>query len=90
VQRALAEVERLLTERRRLEQRFAQQARLREALQAEQPAQARVQAGALAPADTLPARGARLAAEQDALALRLQVSLNTPRCSARWPASDRA
>ena len=77
VQRALAEVERLLTERRRLEQAWlAQQARLREAGQAEQQAQARVQAGALAPADALQARGARLAAEQDAIGLRLQQWLN--------------
>ena len=77
VQRALAEVERLLTERRRLEQAWlAQQARLKEARQAEQQAQARVQAGALAPADALQARGARLAAEQDAIGLRLQQWLN--------------
>jgi outer membrane protein TolC len=77
VQRALAEVERLLTERRRLEQAWlAQQARLQEARQAEQQAQARVQAGALAPADALQARGARLAAEQDAIGLRLQQWLN--------------
>ena len=77
VQRALAEVERLLTERTRLEQAWlAQQARLREAQQAEQQAQARVQAGALAPADGLQARGARLAAEQDSIGLRLQQWLN--------------
>jgi outer membrane protein TolC len=77
VQRALADVERLLTERRRLEQAWlAQQARLREAGQAEQQAQARVQAGALAPADAMQARGARLAADQDAIALRLQQWLN--------------
>ena len=77
VQRALAEVERLLTERRRLEQAWiAQQARQREAEQAERQATARVQAGALAPADALQARGARLAAEQDGLALRLQQWLN--------------
>jgi outer membrane protein TolC len=75
--RALAEVERLLTERRRLEQAWlAQQARLKEARQAEQQAQARVQAGALAPADAMQARGARLAAEQDAIGLRLQQWLN--------------
>ena len=77
VHRALAEVERLLTERRRLEQAWqAQQARLQEAAQADRQAQARVQAGALAPADAQQARGARLAAEQDALALRLQQWLN--------------
>jgi outer membrane protein TolC len=77
VHRALAEVERLLTERRRLEQAWiAQQARLQEARQAEQQAQSRVGAGALAPADALQARGARLAAEQDAIALRLQQWLN--------------
>jgi len=77
VHRALADVERLLTERRRLEQAgLAQQARLREAQQAELQAQARVLAGALAPADSLQARGARLAAQQDALGLRLQQWLN--------------
>lgn len=77
VHRALAEVERLLTERRRLEQAWiSQQARLQEARQAEQQALARVQAGALAPADAQQARGARLAAEQDALGLRLQQWLN--------------
>lgn len=77
VQRALAEVERLLIERNRLEQAWlAQQVRLREAQQAEQQAQARVQAGALAPADGLQARGARLAAEQESIGLRLQQWLN--------------
>jgi outer membrane protein TolC len=77
VHRALAEVERLLTERRRLEQAWqAQQARLQEAGEADRQAQARVQAGALAPADAQQARGARLAAEQDALGLRLQQWLN--------------
>jgi outer membrane protein TolC len=77
VHRSLVEVERLLVERRRLEQAWqAQQARLREAAQADRQAQARVQAGALAPADAQQARGARLAAEQDALGLRLQQWLN--------------
>ncbi|MEN9417065.1 MAG: hypothetical protein RI988_685 [Pseudomonadota bacterium] len=77
VHRALSEVERLLAERARLEQAWlALQARLREASLAEQQAQARAQAGALAPADALQARGARLAAEQDAVSLRLQQWLN--------------
>ena len=77
VHRALAEVERLLTERTRLEQAWlAQQARLREATQAERQAQARQQAGVLAPADALQARGARLSVEQEGLGLRLQQWLN--------------
>lgn len=77
VHRALAEVERLLAERARLQQDWlAQQARLQEARQAEQQADVRVQAGVLAPADGLQARGARLAAEQDAVVQRLQQWLN--------------
>ncbi|MDT9001039.1 TolC family protein [Paucibacter sp. APW11] len=77
VHKALVEIEQLAAERRELRaQGAANAARLNEAQQAERQAQLRYEVGAIARADWLQARNARLAAEQEAIQLRLRQWLN--------------
>ncbi len=75
--KALVEIEQLAAERRELRaQALANQARLNEAQQTEKLASLRYEVGAIARADWLQARNARLAAEQEAIQLRLRQWLN--------------
>ncbi|MBB5202861.1 outer membrane protein TolC [Inhella inkyongensis] len=75
--KALVEIEGLAAEERELQaQSAANQARLQEAEQTERLAQLRFEVGAIARADWLQARNARLAAEQQALQLRLRAWVN--------------
>lgn len=75
--KALVEIEQLAAERRELRaQALANQARLNEAQQTEKLAALRYEVGAIARADWLQARNARLAAEQEAIQLRLRQWLN--------------
>ncbi|MEJ6006120.1 TolC family protein [Paucibacter sp. AS339] len=75
--KALVEVEQLAAERRELRaQAIANQARLSEAQQTEKLAALRFEVGAIARADWLQARNARLSAEQEAIQLRLRQWLN--------------
>lgn len=77
VARALVEVETALIEGQRLQQQLdANETRRREALAAEKVAAVRLQAGAIARADYLQARNARLEAEQGRLQLQLRAWLN--------------
>lgn len=73
LQKALAEIETQRIEAQRLTQQLAANAgRLREATENERLAQLRYDTGAIARADWLQARSARLDAEQNAVQLRLQ------------------
>lgn len=75
--KSLAEVEAQLVERERLQQQLAAaELRLREARQAEQLAELRMQVGSIARIDWLQARNARLTAEGELLQLRLRRWLN--------------
>jgi len=77
VHKALVEVEQLAAERRELRQQaLANAARLGEAQQTEKLAALRYEVGVIARADWLQARNARLAAEQEAIQLRLRQWLN--------------
>lgn len=77
VHKALVEVEQLAAERRELRQQaLANAARLGEAQQTEKLAALRYEVGVIARADWLHARNARLAAEQEAIQLRLRQWLN--------------
>ncbi len=77
VARALVEVETALVEGQRLQlQLDANETRRREALAAEKVAAVRLQAGAIARADYLQARNARLEADQGRLQLQLRAWLN--------------
>jgi outer membrane protein TolC len=74
---ALVEVETALLEGERLRQQLdANATRLREAQETERLAALRLEAGAIARADFLQARNARLEAEQGRLQLRLRAWLN--------------
>jgi outer membrane protein TolC len=71
--KALVEIEGLAAERRELQaQGAANAARLQEALKAEKLAALRFEVGSIARADWLQIRNARLAAEQEAIQLRLR------------------
>lgn len=75
--KALVEIEGLAAEERELQaQAQANQARMAEAEQTERLAQLRFEVGAIARADWLQARNARLAAQQQALQLRLRAWVN--------------
>ncbi len=77
VARALVEVETALIEGQRLQQQLqANATRLRETRAAEQVAALRLEVGAIARADYLQARNARLEAEQGRLQLQLRAWLN--------------
>lgn len=77
VARALVEVESALVESERLRQQLdANATRWREAQTAERVAELRLQAGAIARADYLQAKNARLEAEQGRLQLQLRAWLN--------------
>jgi outer membrane protein TolC len=77
VARALVEIETALIDGQRLEQQLAANAtRLREAQSAERLAALRLEVGAIARADFLQARNARLEAEQGRLQLQLRAWLN--------------
>jgi outer membrane protein TolC len=77
VARALVEIESALIDGQRLQQQLdANAARLREAQGAERLAALRLELGAIARADYLQARNARLEAEQARLQLQLQAWLN--------------
>ncbi|MCV2353079.1 TolC family protein [Paucibacter sp. B2R-40] len=75
--KSLTEVESQLIERERLQQQYrATELRLREARQAEQLAELRMQVGSIARIDWLQARDARLTVEGDLLQLQLRRWLN--------------
>lgn len=77
VARSLVEVESALIEGQRLQQQLeANETRRREALAAEKVAAVRLQAGAIARADYLQAKNARLEAEQGRLQLQLRAWIN--------------
>lgn len=77
VARALVEIESTWIDSQRLQQQWlANATRLREAEAAERVAAVRLEAGAIAKADLLQARNARLEAQQGQLALQLRAWLN--------------
>jgi outer membrane protein TolC len=77
VHKALQEVEQLAAERRELEALVqAQAARHAEAQRTERQARLRYEVGAIAKSDWLQVRSALLAAEQEALQLRLRQAIN--------------